>query len=237
MKTTLRIPRAIRWASLLVLAGWAGLSQAQTVYYSAADLNLELPDGGGLGIFVQQTVSGLSGPIAAVTVALKISGTWSGDLYAYLNFGDAHAVLLNRAGKTEAHPAGYGDRGFDVRFDDQALNGDIHTYRIAYGGAPPLNASGALTGDWAPDGRESDPDAVLDTDFRTATLSVFEGKNPNGQWTLFVADMAAGSVHRLEAWELGIHLIPEPGALGWAMGGMSLLWLALSRRPRKGRVP
>ena len=104
------------------LGGWV---EAQVVQYKFADLglNLEIPDGG-IGTFVQQTVANpLLGKIQQVTISLDISGTWSGDLYAYLNMGGAHAVLLNRVGKTVVNSVGYGDHGFQVRFDDYAANG------------------------------------------------------------------------------------------------------------------
>jgi hypothetical protein len=203
---------AIRGAAA-ILAGCVLGSLAAQEYRYATNLTLELPDGGGLGAFVQHQVSGVQGAIARVALSLDLSGTWSGDLYAYLNFGDAHAVLLNRVGRTALHLEGYGDHGFQVRFDDQAPNGDIHQYRVTYEGVLPLSSTGALTGLWAPDGRTSDPDAVLDTDPRTATLSAFNGMDPNGWWTLFLADVAPGSVHVLRGWELTIRTgtdVPPP---------------------------
>ena len=33
---------------------------------------------------------------------------------------------------------------------------------------------------------------------------VFRGMNGNGQWTLFLADLAPGSVHELRGWERSI---------------------------------
>jgi len=58
------------------------LAQAQVIRYVFTGVNLELPDGNGLGTFVQHTVSGLVGQVQEVTVSLDITGTWSGDLYA-----------------------------------------------------------------------------------------------------------------------------------------------------------
>jgi subtilisin-like proprotein convertase family protein len=197
------VGRAIRCIAALLLAANVFHAGAQDYHY-ASDWVLELPDGNGLGNFLQHQVSGLSGVVAQVTVTLDIEGTWTGDLYAYLSVGEGHAVLLNRVGKTIANPVGYGDRGFQVLFDDYAADGDIHQYRLSYQGAPPLSASGALLGTWAPDGRAVDPDLVLDTDPRTATLSALQGLNPNGTWTLFVADMMPGSVHVLKRWELNV---------------------------------
>ncbi|HRZ37961.1 MAG TPA: hypothetical protein P5534_16560 [Candidatus Paceibacterota bacterium] len=202
-----RRPRSVLFTALLLLAACCWVTQAQYFQYRSADLglNLEVPDGG-IGTFVQHSVSNsLLADIQKITLSVDISGTWSGDLYAYLNMGGAHAVLLNGAGKTAENPIGYGDHGFQVRFGDAAANGDIHQYGVTFSGSPPLSATGALTGTWAPDGRATDPDAVLDTDLRAATLSTFKGMSAtNGQWTLFLADMVAGSVHELRGWELSI---------------------------------
>jgi subtilisin-like proprotein convertase family protein len=59
-----------------------------------------------------------------------------------------------------------------------------------------------LTGVWAPDARVADPINVLDTDARSAFLSSFNGLDPNGEWVLFVADLAAGDIHILDNWGL-----------------------------------
>lgn len=197
----------LRCAAAAALLAGACCGSAEEYHFST-NLVLELPDGGGIGTFVQHEVSGISWPIAEVAVTLEIAGTWSGDLFAYLNFGEAHAVLLNRVGRTELNPAGYGDKGFQVTFEDAALNADIHQYRVTYELSPPLSTSGALTGTWAPDGRTTDPAEVVDTDPRTATLSVFDGLDPNGFWTLFLADMEPGAVHQLLGW--GLTLRSEP---------------------------
>ena len=95
-------PRSVLVTALLLLAACCWVTQAQYFQYKFANLglNLEVPDGG-IGTFVQHTVSnGLLGDIQKITLSVDISGTWSGDLYAYLNVGGAHAVLLNRVGRT-----------------------------------------------------------------------------------------------------------------------------------------
>lgn len=89
-----------------------------------------------------------------------------------------------------------------------------------------LNASGQLTGSWQPDGRVIDPSspaAAFDTAPRSDMLDVFNGLDPNGQWTLFVADLAPGGVSTLVSWGLDITVVPEPAsttllALGLAVG-------------------
>lgn len=169
-----------------------------------------VPDGGGVGAVFQQRVEGLPGPTVAVRVALDIEGGWNGDLYAFLAFGDGLAVLLNRPGRAASDLAGYGDSGFRVLLEDTATGGDIHRYRD--GGLVPsmLGADGALLGTWAPDGRLSDPDVTMGTEARTALLSRFSGMDPNGVWTLFVADMESGGVAVLRGWELRIEVMTPP---------------------------
>ncbi len=73
---------------------------------------------------------------------------------------------------------------------------------------------------------------MLDTDTRTRFLSGFNGMNPNGTWTLFVADMSGGGVSTVTAWGRDITAVPEPGeALGTGLLLGSALLLRM--RPRK----
>lgn len=176
-------------------------------------------------------------PIQSVTVRLDISGTWTGDLYAYLNFGGAHAVLLNRTGTTAVDAVGYGDPGVQVRLWDGAPNGDVHSYRLTLSGDATRALTGPLTGDWAPDGRTTDPEVVRATDPRSALLGAFRGTMPDGMWTLFVADLAPGSVHYLDGWGLELTLIPEPAASLVLTGVGCLLWVLVAKRARPRHVP
>jgi hypothetical protein len=61
---------------------------------------------------------------------------------------------------------------------------------------------GALTNSWAPDGRNVDPALVLDTDSRTDLLSSFNELDPNGSWSLFIADLEPGDTSTLVSWGL-----------------------------------
>ncbi len=225
-----------RWVAIagLLLTGLTG--QAQFSFYETG-LNFELPDGGGTGVTVQREVTGLSHAIRSVAVRLDISGNWTGDLYAYLHFGGAHAVLVNRPGTTATDTVGYGDAGLQIRLRDDAPNGDIHAYRLTLSGDPTQGLTAPLTGDWTPDGRTSDPDAVRDTDPRTALLGTFTGMLPNGTWTLFVADLAPGSVHHLDAWGLELTMVPEPANALFLTGMGCLLWAAFTRRVTSSLTP
>jgi hypothetical protein len=135
------------------------------------------------------------------------------------------AVLLNGVGHTIAHPFGYADSGFaGVVFDDQA-NHDVHNYRLTL---EPVGF-GPLTGNWRPDARAASPGAALDSDPRTATFAQFNGLNPNGNWTLFVADLSSGGTARLQSWSLEITAVPEPGNYT-AVFGLGLLGILILKR-------
>jgi hypothetical protein len=141
--------------------------------------------------------------IESLTLQLELAGGWNGDLYGYLAHDGQLAVLLNRPGKSLANPAGAGSSGMNVTFSDLALS-DIHLA---------LANSGVPTGYFQPDGRFADPADALDTDARTALLSVFTNADPNGTWTLFLADQGPGDTATLKSWTLSVNAVPEPSAL------------------------
>jgi len=186
---------------LLALCCWSARSQVATNW----PIGQPIPDGDPSGVASMQSVSTPITSITNLNVTLKVSGTWNGDLYCYLTHGPGFAVLLNRAGRRPGSTVGYGDNGFDVTFDDGAANGDVHIYRRTLNGSDSTPISGPLTNGWSPDGRTNSPAAVLDTDVGTAYLSSFNGLDPNGNWILFIADMAAGDLSTLESWGLQIN--------------------------------
>ena len=167
-------------------------------------VNLRIPDGSPVGLANSVMVSTPIERITDVNVSLVVTGGFNGDLHAYLVHDSGHAILLNRVGKTLANPSGYADAGFNVTFDDQATNSDIHNYRVALSGNPNTPLAGPLTNAWTPDGRDLDPALVLDTSPRTAPLSAFTGLNPNGRWTLFIADLDVVYSSTLISWGLQI---------------------------------
>ncbi len=168
-----------------------------------------IPDGSSSG---RSTTIGISGSdatsITDVQVILHGSGTFVGDLYAYLTHDNGFAVLLNRVGATSGNNAGYSAGYSDpIRFSDGAAN-DVHTYQ---------NQSGtgtALTGTWQPDGRNISPNSsgsAFDTAPRTANFATFNTGTANGNWTLFVADLSGGSTpNTIDSWDLEIMATPEP---------------------------
>jgi subtilisin-like proprotein convertase family protein len=202
---------------------------------SFSNINQEIPDGDPSGLADSRTINtAAQGPILDVNVTLTLSGTGfgavDGDIYAYLSHGSGFAVLLNRPGRNGTSSLGYDDSGFtSVLFDDSAPHGDVHTYRLTLFSDNNTAISpypAALTGTWAPDGRNISPlssGALFDATIPTAFLNSFNGLNPNGQWTLFVADLERGGTARLEGWSIEIAAVPEPKHFAFAS---SILLLA-----------
>jgi outer membrane autotransporter protein len=195
-----------------------------------------IPDGSPVGLSSDK-LTGLdfSTSIVVITglkVTLNIAGDpaggWNGDLYAYLRHttpaGTGFSVLLNRVGRTsQIAPGsfGYDDSGFNVTLDDLAVNGDIHQYQTVF--TPAANTP--LTGTWAPDARNIDPDTVVTGDARTALLSSFIGKTTQGTWSFFVADLSGGSQMTINSW--GLELSGLPSANWYWKGATDNMWTSL----------
>jgi subtilisin-like proprotein convertase family protein len=212
---------------------WAGLASAQPIETNVTfAVNQGIPDANANGLASFGSIAMPYNTIASLTVSLDITGGANGDLYAYLTGPNGgFAILLNRTGvSNNASAFGYSDAGFNVTLSDAAANGDVHFYQNVS-----TPNGGQLTGTWAPDGRNIDPmgsPATFLTAGRTATLSSFGGTNPNGTWTLFVADLTSGGQATLVSWGLDITAVPEPSTV--AMGLMGLAMLAGFRRVRRG---
>ncbi len=200
-----------RFIKKIVVITMAGLMcQAATAdLFESGFLGLVLPDNNSLGVTDTLSVSEMEGGITNISVSIDLGATtggyaYNGDIYLFLvhevdEGDDKICILMNRPGKTAANSYGSADDGFDVIF---TLTGsDIH-----FGDA----GGGTLTGPWAADGRETDPDDVLGTDDRTALLSEFLGSDANGDWTLFAADMNSGGTAQINNWSLTLETVPEP---------------------------
>ncbi len=167
----------------------------------------------------------------SIRVHLDISDGYNGDLFVYLFFtnqtqhSSAFTVLLNRPGRTASDDSGYADSGFHVTFDNSAPNGDIHNYQTVQN-----PQGGALSGLWQPDARNVHPDIALDTSARSADLSAFHNLDPNGTWTLFLADDSPLGQSILQSWQLEVVAVPEPTIT--ILFAASMLGLFIIRRRR-----
>ena len=203
--------------------------------------NAVVPDDDPNGYQNTVDLSGVAGTISDVTVTLNIAGGFNGDLYAWLGHAGELSILLNRVGVYAGNSVGYGDAGFgpdagQVSFtlDDQA-QGDVHFYQSS---SYQLNGNRQLTGSWQPDGRlldpSSNPDSFAATP-RSNLLSVFNGSDANGDWTLYIADLSPGGVSTLVSWGLQIEVVPEPGSLALLLCGATLLWRIARSNGHRGR--
>jgi hypothetical protein len=217
---------------LALIMGWT--AQGGIIYSSFADSG-NIPDGSASGSAGTATASGFLPTITDISVKLNISGGYNGDLYACLSYGGVLVPLLNRVGVTGTGAGdafGYGDTGFNVTLGSAGAH-DVHFYGNY---SPSFNGSGQLTGTWQPDGRAIDPLSAPGS-FDSASrvnFGSFNSLNPNGTWTLFVADLSGGGQSQLVSWELDITAVPEPVnlALGVFAGVFLVVILAKSRRVR-----
>ena len=210
------------------------LASAQTLitgdYNSGFENGGVIADGSLVPWSDTQDLAGAAGAeITTVTVTLNITGGYNGDLYGYLSHDGVMVPLLNRPGVGTGSAFGYSDSGLNVTFTDSAAN-NIHTYQTV----PSFNISGAA--DWQPDGRTINPATSPTASFDaagTAHLSDFNGLNPNGSWTLVIADTSGGGGQAtLSSWGLSVSettAVPEPATTGLMMA-VPLLAFAIARR-------
>ena len=185
-------------------------------------VGLPVPDNSPIGLSITFPVTSTIVSITELSVILDISGGWAGDMYCYLTHDSGFSVLLNRPGRSLSVPDGSGATSLLVSFADNGLS-DIHTG---------IADDGDVTGIFQPDARTVDPDNSVDTSPRTAFLSSFNGLDPNGLWSLYVADLATGDTMILNSFALNImgNAIPEPSVSLLAAAGAGLV---LRRRRRK----
>lgn len=217
---------------LPLLGALSCLSVSAGLIYSTASGSI--PDRTSAGWSATATASDYLPSLTAITVNLNLSGGYTGDLYAYLSYGGVLVPLLNRVGVSSGDAFGYGDAGVNITLSSGGAC-DVHWYQQH---SPTHDSdTGQVLGTWQPDGRKIDPlssPASFDSASRV-TFGSFDGMNPNGTWTLFIADMSAGAQSQLVSWELGITAeVPEPVnlALGIFAGLFVLIGLCRTARVR-----
>ena len=181
-----------------------------TVTNRFGNINKVIPDGSAMGVTDTRKVE--TPGIAFVTdlqVQLTIEGGLNGDLYCYLVHDSGFVVLVNRPGRSAANSIGYEDSGFSATFSAQATN-DFHFYRQTGCASDNGSFDMVIAGVCAPDGRETDPRDAVDNAPRKNGLASFGGLNPNGNWTLFLADLSSGEQAKLKDWGLVITGTAEP---------------------------
>lgn len=215
------------WLAGGLLIQCAGVASADfSVNALNADwtVNRAIPVGNPVGITVSETLQNLRpGPISSLAVRLNISGGYNGALVGYLEFQDVNGRvamdwLLNQVGTSDTDPFGSDSAGFDTLTlsDRGTANGSIH------------NATGIPTGIWQPDSLRT-----LD--------GTFGGLAANGTYTLFLADLDAGTpTPTLISWGLDVNITPAPEPRQeWLLAGGLMVALVVTgqMRRRVARIP
>ena len=205
----------------LALLTFANVSSATLVINDNWTVNQSIPDGNPAGIALSQTFSGLSTGLGGaginhVDVRLNISGGYNGDLYGYLVLQSADnsvttAILLNRVGTSPTDGFGSSGSGFS-------------SITLSDGGAANIHgATGVPTGFW----QAGQLSGV------TSLNTTFGGRDANGTWTLFLADMSGSDVSSLVSWGLEINVVPEPATWAMIIFGSLVGVYASARRMRR----
>lgn len=214
---------------LLLLVSLTGRAQVTNATFTTSP-NQAIPDGNPVGYVSTLNVSGMFGVVSSITVALNITGGFNGDLYAYLLSPQATmVVLLNRVGMSSSDAFGYSDAGFNISLT--AAGANIHNYQS---GSYTLS-SGQLTGTWGADRRTINPQSAASAFDAAPTgnnFGVYNDTDPNGAWTLFVADLSGGFQPTLVSWGLTVVTVPEPQTWALLGSGLAGFWF-MSRRRRK----
>jgi hypothetical protein len=209
----------------------AGLALTLCLPAAANSINLTgsaspvavIPDNDLSGLASTINLSAPASMITGVSLTLDIAGypeaddAYNGDYYAYLQFKSGLLVLLNNINTSPSLPYGSPGSGLNVALSDGNPN---------IGGAP-YTAGQPLTGTYSPQGGE--------TSTGTTLANTFGGMNPNGAWTLFIADESPGGVGELAGWSLDVTatVVPDGGsALGMLLlgAGPLAIWSWRKRR-------
>jgi subtilisin-like proprotein convertase family protein len=233
---TRSLSRSFALQGLLLASVAGGAASLRADIFSATNSwdvgELVVPDGQPEGVVTTLTFNVLEDLLVReVRVKLTFDAGYNGDLYVTLSHGAGYSVLLNRVGRDESSAFGYSDAGFsEVTFVDSAAH-DVHIYRTFVVGDPNVPLGGPLTGTWQPDGRTTDPDGVVSSDPRTATLASFNGQSAAGDWNLFVSDLSPGGSAELRSWSIEVTAaVPEPSATVLGLFGAGVLVLRRLRR-------
>lgn len=156
--------------------------------------NIILPDSGTASPYPSEiNVSGLVGSVRKVRVAFSLSHTFPGDVDILL-VGPAgqSAIIMSDVG------AGDDINQVELLLDDAAANPLPVAGPLVSGTFRPTNNG---TGDSFP--------APAPVPAGTSVLSVFNGTNPNGTWSLYVVDDATDDMGQISEWSLVFEMEPS----------------------------
>lgn len=210
---------------LFLLNGWSAATAAIYTSASYSGPAYTVPDGNPNGVWSSIIVNGARPAVLDVTINLNITGGYNGDLYAYLSYNGQLVPLLNRVGVNSDNRFGADGSGMDVLLSDSAPV-NIHAA-----------VNGFLNGNYRIDGQNLSPlspAANFNANGGSITLNqTFGGINPNGTWTLFVADLVSSSgSSTVNGWTLNITAVPEPGIASLVVLG-AIAFAGRQKVPRK----
>jgi hypothetical protein len=185
-------------------------AMAVLVPVGASAQGIIIPEGNPIGITESITESGMAPTVGGVTVSIDISGGNNGDLVGYLSYDGVIVTLLNRPGVSGGNPLGFTGSGFNVTISDTgSLN--LNT--------APETAGSPLTGIFNVNGTPGLNGTAANGSL--AFGSAYDGLNPNGTWTLFLANEASGGdPSMLVSWSLSIDAVPEPTNIALGIFGV-----------------
>jgi len=202
--------KKILFVAVTIVTTLASQATLYTTNWNSGFANGQVvPDNNLSGWSDTRTVSAIpAGTFNSLAVTLHLTGGWNGDLYAYLVHDTGFTVLLDHVGAGLSGPFGYGDAGMGVTLASSGTS--IHQY----GGINTF--SGAPTGTWQ-------------TDNTSGSLGSFLTTNPNGSWSLFIADTSGGGVTTVAEWGLQMDIVAVPEVETWVAaalaGAFGAFWL------------
>ncbi len=148
----------------------------QTTVYNASPA-LAVPDNNPTGVTHQINVPN-SATIADLDVDLGVTHTWVGDLIVTITHNATTVTIVDRPG-VPASTFGCSQDNYNIIVDDEGAGGPIEALCNALMVSPP---------NYVPNN----------------PLSVFDGMNSSGAWTITISDLAGGDVGTLDTWSLHV---------------------------------
>ncbi len=158
-----------------------GFSLEPVVTFDSTDTPIPIPDDDAVGVSSIINVSGLTGPVGKVTVALYLTQTFNGDLVISLEGPNGDEVVLSQNNGSDSDNFGTGcpAGSDDVVFDDASATSIVGFY----------------PGDLNP---------IVGVFSPQEALSAFNLIDGNGDWTLHVADVGPADLGNIECWSISI---------------------------------
>ena len=211
--------RSIAIAAALLVAGLAATPASAGPVTGTNSIAQGIPDNNPTGVssVINFGASGLIN-FNSLSVVVAMDHTWLGDLVVTLSNGSNTVMLMDRPGSPI--PSALGDSS------NLSATRPL-TFSATASILNPAEAMGLLcTGTQTVGVNLLCSNTIF---LPQQSLSVFNGTNIQGNWTLNVSDRASSDVGRLASWTLNADVtsqVPEPGSLalvGLALAGMGVV--------------